>query len=197
MLVTDEGLNGLALHAVNDRAAPLAATVSVHMVRGETIVAQGEERVTIPAHDSVELRADAILGRFTDVTYAYRFGPVGHEATVATLTDAASGAALGRACHFPQGLRDERIDIGLEAAAEPLDNRSWRVRFQSRRFAQAVAIDAPGMVADDDFFHVPPGATHEVTLSAPAASGTLLATAKALNSATTTKINHAHRARHS
>jgi beta-mannosidase len=197
MLVTDEGLNGLALHAVNDRATPLAATVSIQMVRGETIVAQGEERVTIPAHDAVELRADAVLGRFTDVTYAYRFGPAGHEATVATLTDTASGAVVGRASHFPQGLRDEQIDVGLEAAAEPLDDRSWRVRFRSRRFAQAVAIEAPGMVADDDFFHVPPGATHDVILSAPAASGTLLATAKALNSAMTTKINHANHPRHS
>ena len=197
LLATDEGLNGLSLHAVNDCATALSATLSVRLYRGETTVAQGEQHVTVPPHDAVEVRADAIVGHFTDMTYAYRFGPVGHDATVATLTDTATHAVVGRAFHFPRGLRDEQIDVDLEASAERIDDRSWRVRFQSRGFARAVAVEAPGMVADDDFFHVPPGATHEVTLSTPTAQGTFLASAKALNSAATTKITHAQHPRQS
>jgi beta-mannosidase len=171
----------LSLHAVNDGSAPVAARVSIALYRGETVVAQGGQPITMPPHTSTELRADAMLGRFVDLTWAYRFGPPGHDATVATLSDDASKTVLGRAFHFPRGLRDEATDVGLEATALRIDERTWRASFRSKRTAQAVAIDARGMTADDDFFHMPPGGTHEVTLTAPAPNPVLVAFAKPLN----------------
>jgi beta-mannosidase len=191
LLVTDEGLNGLTLHAVNDADRPLVASASVTLYREETIIAQGARDIEVPAHSAIELKADALLGRFTDIAHAYRFGPPGHDVTVAALLDS-SGRVVSRAFHFPRGLRDEHADIGLEARASPMSDRdgSWRLTLSSRRAAHAVAVDARGMIPDDDFFHIAPGDTHEVVLSpiAPGGAGKLSATVKPLNAATPTRV---------
>jgi beta-mannosidase len=186
LLAIDEGLNGLQLHGVNDRATPVEAELRVALYRGEHVVAEGKRAITIGAHDAVEIGADEIIGRFTDVTYAYRFGPSAHDATIATLTDA-SGAVLGRVFHFPRGLRDERVsDLGLEASGERIDDRAWRLTVRTKKTAQAVAIDVRGFVAEDDFFHVPAGGTHATVLVGQGAtpSGTI----RAINAQNAVKI---------
>jgi beta-mannosidase len=189
LLVTDEGLNGVSLHAVNDRGDAIAATLSVTMYRGEHVVARGERAITLEAHSVTELKVDAVIGRFTDVAYAYRFGPPNHDVTVATLTDT-QGALLARAFHFPRGLRDDRVsDVGMEASAARVSDRAWRVVVRTRNVAQAVAFDARGFIAADDFFHVAPGTTHEVVLTSQQAhGGPLSATVKPVNATTATRI---------
>jgi beta-mannosidase len=184
LLVTDEGLNGLALHAVNDLGEPLAGSVEVVLYRGETPIAHGRCDVDVPPRSSIELNADALLGRFTDITHAYLFGPPGHDVTVATLTDRTTTALVGRAFHFPERA-PERTDLGVQATAERVGATSWRVTVRSKLAARAVAVDARGLVADDDFFHVAPGGAHEVLLTGAAH---LSATVKPLNALLPTKV---------
>jgi beta-mannosidase len=164
LLAVDEGLNGLSLHAVNDGPQPLDARIRLVLYRqGSVSVAEASEPVAVPAHGAVELRADALLGRFVDTTYAYRFGPPGHDVVVATLIDAASGARLGQAFHYPCGRARERYgDLGLEASGERVDADAWRITVRTKRVAQCVAFDARGFVVDDDFFDVEPGGEHTV-----------------------------------
>ena len=186
LVATDEGLNGLRLHAMNDRPDPVQGELRVALHRGEHVVAEGKRDVTIGAHASVSIGADEIIGRFTDVTYAYRFGPPAHDAAVATLVSA-SGEALGRAFHFPRGLDAERVaDLGLEASAERIDERTWRLTVRAKKTAHAVAIDARGFIAADDFFHVPAGGSHVTELTGQGA--TLSGTVRALNAANPVKI---------
>jgi beta-mannosidase len=187
LLATDEGLNGLRLHAMNDRAEPIeGAELRVALHRGEHVVAEGKRAITIGAHGSTSIGADEIVGRFTDVTYAYRFGPPAHDATIATLVSG-SGDALGRAFHFPRGLGDERVaDLGVEASAVRIDERSWRLTVRAKKTAHAVAIDARGFVAADDFFHVAAGGEHVTELTGQAA--TLSGTVRALNASNPIKI---------
>ncbi len=189
LLAIDEGLNGLALHAVNDAPSAIDAELRVALHRGEGIVAEGTRAVALGAHDAIAVSADEVIGRFTDVTYAYRFGPRGHDATLATLRDRASGALLGRAFHFPRGARAERAsDLGLEARAERVDEGSWRLTVRTKKVAYAVAIDARGFVADDDFFHVAPGDTGAFSTVLTGRGDTISGTVKALNATTPTKI---------
>ena len=190
LLVTDEGLNGVSVHAVNDRGDAIAAIVSVMLYRGESAIARGEKAITLEAHGVMELKVDALIGRFTDVAYAYRFGSPSHDVTVATLTDT-RGAVLARAFHFPRGLRNERAsDVGVEASAQRISDRAWRVAVRTRNVAKAVAFDARGFIAEDDFFHVAPGATHEVVLTSQDAThtGPLSATVKPVNATTPTRV---------
>jgi len=189
LLAIDEGLNGLALHALNDGASPIDAEVHVALHRGEGVVAEGSRAVALGAHAAIALSTDELVGRFTDVTYAYRFGPPGHDVTVATLRDRTNGATLGRAFHFPRSLHDVRAtDLGVEAHAERLGDDTWKLTVRTKKIAQAVAIDARGFVMDDDFFHVAPGdsGAHSTVLTGRGA--TLSGTVKALNAATPTKI---------
>ncbi len=168
LLVTDEGLNGLSLHAVNDGPRPLDGRIRLVLYRqGSVAVAEASQPLTVPAHGAVEVRADALLGRFADTTYAYRFGPPGHDVVVATLLDG-SGGRLGQAFCYPCGRSRERYgDLGLEASGERVDTDAWRITVRTKRVAQCVAFDARGFVADDDFFDVEPRGEQTVLVRGP------------------------------
>jgi beta-mannosidase len=166
VLALDEGLNGLALHVINDTPRPLDAELRLDLYRhGEVRVGEGVTAVNVPPRAGVIVSGDALLARFADTTYAYKFGPPGLDLALATLRDAATGKLLSRAFHFPAGRPlERRPDLGLEASAVPSEGGGWSVTVRSRRLAYAVALDAPGFVADDDFFHVPPGGEIAVSL---------------------------------
>jgi beta-mannosidase len=169
LLVTDEGLNGLALHALNDGSRAIECRLRLVLYQlGETPVADESVDLTVPARGVVTLSDAAVLGRFVDTTYAYRFGPQGHDVVVATLMGRES-TCLGRAFHFPRGLNARYgQDPVIEATAARCAADAWRVTIRARRFAQALAIDAPGFASDDAFFHIEPGGERVVTLRGPA-----------------------------
>lgn len=161
LLCSDEGLNGHALHAVNDTGTPLAARLELTLFReGSVQVARGTTELDLPAFGGRSIRAEALLGSFHDTTRAYRFGPAGADLLVARLLGRDSGAVLGRAFAFPSGLPNEQHDdIGLAARFA-----GKHVRVSSRRFAQNVHIEVPGCRPGDDYFHLAPGETREIEL---------------------------------
>jgi beta-mannosidase len=181
LLLTDEGLNGLMLHAMNDTPDAIDATLRLVLYRGGEIpVADETASVRVPARGAVALPDAAVLGRFVDATYAYRFGPPGHDLVVATLLETRSRRLIGQAFHCPTGLLSHHFaDPNLEAVAEPSAPGEWRVTVRAKRFALAVAFAAPGFVPEDDFFNVEPGGERLVTLRGGRAS--LSACVKALN----------------
>jgi beta-mannosidase len=169
VVCTDEGLNGLALHLINETPEPRSANLTLRMYRdGEVLVASAEQPVQLCARSTELVRADAMLGRFVDSTYAYRFGPAGHDLTVVTLTQGEH--TLGRAFHFPLGHRRAReLDLGLKAAFVEREGKLG-VALSTRRFAQCVTLDIPGFLAEDDAFHLEPGGERFVPLRASGAS---------------------------
>jgi len=191
LLAIDEGLNGLVLHAVNDRATPLACELRVALHRGGAVVARGARPIEVAPHEALAVRANEVLGRFADVTWAFRFGPPGHDVTVATLVDG-SGTTLGRAFHFPRGLQHERAaDLGVEAVAERIDEGSFRLSVRAKKVARGVAVDARGFVPDDDFFDVAPGETWSTVLRGSSAK--IEGTVRPFNAIAPTRIVcHAH-----
>ena len=161
VLLTDEGVNGLAAHLINETAADVAATLSVACLRdGAVPVARGARAVTIPARGALELSVLALFGAFFDATYAYRFGPPAHDATVATLADAA-GNRIADAFHFPRP--PERADLGLTAEVVR-DGKGWILRLRSCRLARSVHIEDDGFRAADSWFHLPPDSDRTVRL---------------------------------
>jgi beta-mannosidase len=169
VLATDEGLNGLSFHAVNDSARAIDAELRLSLYRlGDVAVAEAATAVSVPARGATEIHADAVLGRFADTTYSYRFGAPGHDPTVARLVDRATGEHLATAFFFPSGRSAERFsDLGLEASAEPLGAGEWKVHIRTKKFAQAVAFDVRGFLPDDDFFHLEPGGERTIVLRGP------------------------------
>ena len=82
----DEGLNGLDLHVANDGPEPLEGTLTVGLLREDGSVGESVEvELAVPAHGHHVAGVESLLGRFADVTYAYRFGPPQHAGVRARL----------------------------------------------------------------------------------------------------------------
>ncbi len=91
VFLSDEGLNGLEVHIVNDGPTAFTGSLALNLFRnGEPRVAQAHAPVQVPAHGSLSLRADSLFEHFLDTAYAYRFGPAGHHLAVATVQSDAS-----------------------------------------------------------------------------------------------------------
>jgi beta-mannosidase len=167
LFVVDEGLNGLRLHALNERPTPAALELSVRLWRaGDVQVAEATRALALPAHGAWELSLDELLGRFADPGFVYRFGPPTCELVHAALVTPDGGAAVAEAFHFPLGMPTAvEEDVGLAAeVAAPAPDGTLAVTVRTRRFAQAVTIDAPGYRPSDDHFHLAPGASRSVRL---------------------------------
>lgn len=157
VLATDEGINGLSLHLVNDTSTPVEGTLVVGLHTYAHSVEQAFCEVVVPARGGHRVHADALFDGFRDLTYAYCFGPRSYELVTADLVDA-TGRVLADTAYLPGGpARVADPDVGLQTVIEAVDDRSWRLHVSTRRFAQYIQVDAPGFVADDSWFHLPPG----------------------------------------
>ncbi|MBX3231167.1 MAG: glycoside hydrolase family 2 protein [Labilithrix sp.] len=157
LFVTDEGLNGLHLHVVNDGEAELRARLSLALYRdGETRTADGAQEIVVAPRSSVTVLGDALLPTFHDTTHAYRFGPPGHDVAIATLAD--DTAVLAEVASLVDFAKPPPC-AGLEGTLS-----ETHVTVTTRRFAQAVKIAVPGHVAEDSYFDLAPGRTRTIAL---------------------------------
>jgi len=165
--VTDEGLNGLAIHVVNEAAEPLAATVELDLWRQDGVATErASHGVLVPARGSLTLGAEAMLGFFADASAAYRFGPPRHEAIAARLVDP-EGRVLAEDFHFPQGLGlAPRRDAQVRAQARFTESGEVEVALASDAFLQSVCIACDGFLAEDNHFHLAPGREKRVRFRA-------------------------------
>ena len=168
LALTDEGANGVHVHLANDRPTPVVGELAVALYRGyDTVVAVASAPCNIPARSAITMSADAVLGRFHDTAYAYRFGAAGHDLLVATLRDSA-GQLLGECVHFPSGIPSARTqDILVTGQARRLASDVVSITLQTRGFASYVEIDAGPYVADDNYFHMTPGSERTVIARSP------------------------------
>jgi beta-mannosidase len=166
VLMTDEGLNGLDIHLLNERAQPLRAQLELVCLRdGSVKVVSANREVELAPRSAQRLSAAECLGQFFDFTHAYRFGPRTHDVTIATLRDAASGRIVSEAFHFPQRRLGERHDLGLTVAVER-NGDGWQLVIEAQRLARFVQIIDTHYRAAHDSFHLPPNRPHVVPLIA-------------------------------
>jgi beta-mannosidase len=162
--LTDEGLNGLAIHLINETAAALRARLSlVCLLGGEAIVMKREREVDLPAHSVQALSSADLIGSFFDITAAYHFGPPALDSTIVRLGDAASGALLSEALHFPQGRAALTHDAAL-AADLVRDGDTWMLRLKTGRFAPCIQVEDKAYYAADEGFALLPGEERSVPL---------------------------------
>lgn len=166
VLLSDEGVSGLFLHVLNERAEEKRVEIEVAAWRdGNARVAFGEKSLTVPARGAQSMACLDLLGHFVDLNYAYKFGPMTCDLVAVTLRDA-TGVQLGRSFYFPGGLNaGTETDIGLRAHATMLDKHTAMLTVETKRFAQCVYFDIPGFSADDEYFHLPPASTINVILT--------------------------------
>ena len=89
----DEGLGGLALDVANDRPVAGESSLRRAFYRADGLrLDEVTTPVNVDAHGQWSIDVEELLGRFVDVTWAYRFGPVSVAAVVATVDDIATFA---------------------------------------------------------------------------------------------------------
>ena len=167
VLITDEGLNGVRIHAINDTAAPVEGEIEVTLYRGEMMSASGQAAITVPARGKAMVRGHAALKRFTDISYAFCFGPPQHDMVMARWRGA-DGRLLSEAVCFPAGRqRLLTLEPNLEASSEAAGPGRFLVRLRARRFAYAVSLELePPCVPEENYFHLAPGAERTIVVQA-------------------------------
>ena len=170
---TDEGLGGIAVHVANDRPVPLAARLRIALYRDrEVCVETAEHQLELPAHGTLTDNVETLLGRFVDVSWAYRFGPPAQDLVVLSLErdvgDAGEVELLSQAFRFPAG-RPTAVEsaaaLGLRGSLTRESERRARLTVFSDRFADGVRAQIPGWTASDDAFGVEPGHARAVALT--------------------------------
>jgi beta-mannosidase len=189
LLTTDEGLEGLALHAINDTEVPIEAELELALYRRDGVLAvSGRKPVTLRARSAVTVSSDTLLEQFLDVTYAYRFGPPARDLAVGTLRS--QGEVVAQSFYFPLGHAFAvQHDLGIQASARSAGNGTYLLKIKTKRFAQAVAVNVCGHVAHDNYFHLEPGAEREILLRPLGAALKLKGTVQPLNAYGSTEIS--------
>jgi beta-mannosidase len=174
VVLTDEGLNGVAAHVINERSEALAGALEITLLRdSHTIVAQGRVECAIEPRGAASFGADAILGGFYDTAYAYRFGPPPFDVLVATLYG--PDGILGEAFHFPVPGEPRPVAVtAVRATARRVDGSRWVVSVTSDEFLFAAHLDVAGFQPDDDYSHIVPGRPKHIRLRCRAASAPVL-----------------------
>ncbi|HEU4572668.1 MAG TPA: hypothetical protein VFR93_08265, partial [Candidatus Limnocylindrales bacterium] len=167
---TDEGLNGIRVHVANDTAPAVDAVLRVALYRDdEIVVAEASEPVRLEPHGGLERDVEALIGRFVDVGWTYRFGPPNVSLVVASLERATGerDRPISNAFRFPLG-RPSSVHpverIGLRGTLQPEPDGSLAATVASTRYAHGVRIRVPGFVPEDDAFGLEPGRERTVRL---------------------------------
>lgn len=169
--LTDEGLNGLGVHLVNETAAPVSAKLSLLCLQaGDVVVMRRERELVLPPRSARTITSAELIGSFFDITYAYRFGPPPLEVALVTLEDSGTGERLGEAAHFPMGRATIAHDPGLSAELER-DAEGWLVAIRATRFAPCIQIEVQHHHAEDEGFHLLPGEQRRVRLLSAGTAG--------------------------
>jgi beta-mannosidase len=142
---SDEGLNGLEIHLLNEQGDAAHAELSLELYADGACVERRAIEQGVAPRGHARVMTDALLGRFSDVQRAWRLGSASCDLLVARWGTAAP------AFHFPTGwpVPVPRA-IGLDAARD-----GDQLRVVTREFAHTVVVE--GTECSDNYFYLAPG----------------------------------------
>ncbi|QCK88525.1 glycoside hydrolase family 2 protein [Phreatobacter aquaticus] len=162
--LTDEGLNGLGIHITNETSSALTLKLTLASYGDSPHpLAKAEADIAVAPRSSQSLSSAALIGRFFDITHAYRFGARAHEATLARLIDPETGAIVAEASHVLAGCaaRPATGSLSVEVAGTV---ETPALRIAAERFARFVTIDDLTLQPSDQGFCLAPGETRLISL---------------------------------
>ena len=162
LFITDEGVNGLALHAVNDGAEPVGGILRIDCLRGgATRVMSGHAEVLVPARGGLTRMAFELFGFFFDAGHVYRFGAPAHDAVFASLSR--GDDVLAEAHWLLDHARQERHDATPDVRVERRHG-GWVLLLSAPRALTHVVIADEALLPEDNWFCLAPGRTRMVRM---------------------------------
>ncbi len=175
LTITDEGLDGLHVHLINETNAPIEGFLELQLLREPSLVVATHE---LPAHVSqraiLTRSMDEIIGTFHDINYAYRFGPQVHHVVIATWFDSAHNV-ISQSVHLNRARDPEPQDNAadsLVSQSSPLGEGRFLVTLTSDRLLHGVQLSAPGFLPDDNYFPLAPARQKSITFAPLGGHGT-------------------------
>ncbi len=171
--ITDEGLNGVAAHLVNETATRCHGRLRLTLYRdGRQSVGSAVRDVELAPRSATTINANDLFERFHDIGHAYRFGPLSCDLVVARFrTD---DPDLERTAFFLPRTDlhvQQRGDCVLQARAEAIaGSNDYALTVSCNGFARGVRVEAAGYSISDQYFDLEAGITHSITLQ-PRKSG--------------------------
>ena len=166
VFIEDAGLNGLCLHVINEREAKLNVMLELQAFRDcgtETLHVTKE--LTLNKQSKLSLKADELVGYFSDLTYAYRFGPIQHQVVVARLIDMDTGNYLDDDCYFPTThhlTKQKNVDLTVEVVDR--GPSGLFLKLFTQQFLQSVRLVLKTHRPEDNYFHLVPNCAREIKL---------------------------------
>lgn len=160
VVITDEGLQGLHLHIINETSSAFTGTIEFVMLNESVSVAKAKREIKVEANQKMKIIAEEMLSGFYDTSYAYRFGPPKHEVACATLKDK-NGKIISQQFHFPVTHHLPVVEANL--VAEFSENT---LSISSDKFLYAVQIICEGFLPEDNYFHLMPNEKKEIKFNA-------------------------------
>ena len=144
--LTDEGLDGVAVHLANDTPTPWDGSLRLSLYRDDDLrLEEVSVPLSVPAHGDWVGDVEGLVGRFLDVSFAYRFGTPSVATVVATFEDGSVSPRQGFL--FPLGrptAPQPRSVLAVQRDGEVLSMTSSRV-------LDGVRLRGPGLPSDNHF----------------------------------------------
>lgn len=189
--ISDEGLNGLCCHLINEQAETLAVRLLYRVIQEDgRVLHQTERSLQLPPHSQLSINDVELLPQFMDASYAYRFGPPQHLAVQLCLyhdngADTAAAKMISQSVFLARGWSQlpalQNANWQLDLRQDPSQTDSWLLDLACDQAAFAVALDLPGFVLSDNYFDLLPGTPRQIRIQALSAGSIPKGQVQALN----------------
>ena len=166
LFFTDEGLNGLDIHAINESQHEIAGNVEIEFLNSSCIsVGRYSASLVCEPHSSRKFRIAALTEHFNDSSYAYRFGPPAHSVVRARWIAMGSNKVVAESFHFPAGYNlPKEPDLQLTYTLRKVDDRNWQLHLTANKFIQYLHLEMLDCTVSDNYFHLFPASSRTVDI---------------------------------
>ncbi|MDO9181219.1 MAG: hypothetical protein Q7U04_02365 [Bacteriovorax sp.] len=167
VLLTDEGLDGIQVHLLNETAISLKGILEVDFFIHQKI-RSGHVRhsIELVPRESITLNVDELLGHFSDHNNVYRFGPAKYDVIRASLKCAQTSELISEAFYFPTGLNLAFAEAeGVQVEIDFVSQNEIIVTVSTTIFLQNAYLSCHGYLAEDNYFHMAPNQIRKIKLT--------------------------------
>jgi beta-mannosidase len=151
ILITDEGLNGLAIHIINE-TTPVNVEVHLMAWNNSKLVMRGVEKIE-QFFGTTAINSNALLQGFFDINYAYRFGPLAHDIVTADLI--IDSKVVSRATYCVKG-RSLKQDSNAFDAKISKENNRWMLTVNAHKFCRMIHCEIPHFRGQEEWIDLLP-----------------------------------------